>query len=465
MDTLTASTALSIVQLCISATMIGLYYAAPSERYTRLWAASGVLTSAGMTIIFLNISSKPGFMLTSGNSMLFAGCVVVWIGLRAFYEQKITFWAYSPIPIFSGLYSLLVSTDADFSSRAALSSISLIFVFFLCMHSLLKIPENLGLSRRGYARGMAILGLVLLSSAHIFRIILIVYWNNPSESEKLMQFNAISVYLVALAGTVLFFPALLLLYFERIKHQLIFSLNSKQEALDIQNRFVEMFSHEYRTPLAVIRTNLAILKNRDEASGERLKGNLEKMQRAVQRLVEVAETALESGKIADVHMGIYFDRVQLSDFLTAVISESIDYWGISQVQIELHIYSSSILHCDVKLLKTALLNLIDNAIKYGPQKGAVDITARLEVGATVITVADRGPGIPEQELELVYRKYFRGSRTGSVAGSGVGLYLVRRIIGQHGGSITLTNRAGGGTLATIILPCPPKVNNDNGISN
>jgi signal transduction histidine kinase len=465
MDPITASIALSITQLCISATMIGVYYAAPSERYTRLWACSGVLTALGMTIIFLNQARAPGLMLILGNVMLIAGCAVVWVGLRAFYEQPISRWSYLPIALFTAAYTLLIAIGAEFAARAILSSASLIVIFILCVHAVWSGPNTPALRNRGYARGMALTGLIILMSGHAARIVMLCYRPELSAAGHQSQVNAAVVYLVPLAGTVLFFPAVLLLYFERIRHQLLWSLEAKQEALDIQTRFVEMFSHEYRTPLAVIRTNLAILQSKDEAGGRRLAANLDKMQRAVLRLVEVAETALKSDQMADGQAGIHAQLVDLADFLPAVAAEAADYWGDRTARLACEAGTRATVRADVKLLKTALLNVIDNAIKYGPEQGTVDIALAVKDGTVAITVADRGPGIPEHELGLVHRKYFRGSRTASVAGSGVGLYLVWRIIGQHAGSVTLGNRSGGGAVATMILPLAVKENHDDGVGH
>jgi signal transduction histidine kinase len=75
-----------------------------------------------------------------------------------------------------------------------------------------------------------------------------------------------------------------------------------------------------------------------------------------------------------------------------------------------------------------------------------------------IQISDQGPGIPEHELDLVYGKYYRGSRTRLVSGSGMGLYLVLRIVSQHAGGVGLANRPEGGTVVTITLPLPAQEN-------
>lgn len=444
--------------------MIGVYFAAPIERYTRLWAMSGVMTALGMTLIFLNFSGPPGFMLIVGNVLLFAGCVVVWIGLRAFFGRKISRWGYSPIALFACSYFLLIEYNAEFTARAYLGSTSLIIIFLLCLQTLLVRPNDTGFNQHRYARKTAIAGLLILIAAHALRLVVLFCKPLPFSAAMAPQVNAAVVYMIPLAGTVLFFPALLLLYFERIKHQLLLSLESKQEALEIQTRFVEMFSHEYRTPLAVIRTNLDILHSKDQAHGQHFGANLEKMHRAVLRLVEVADTAMISDQHGDNNIGALFELILMPDFLAGIIDEARDFWSERAPQFRLECSAPAIVHGDRNLLKTAFLNVLDNAIKYGPDQGIVRVLLSVDGGALLITVEDDGPGIPEHELDLVFGKYFRGSRTGFIAGSGIGLYLVLRIIAQHAGSVFLSNRPEGGTSVTITLPLPIKegLNGGNG---
>ena len=465
MDHQTASIALSVTQLCISATMIGVYFAAPTERYTRLWAMSGVLTAVGMTIIILNAFRPPGLFLMVGNVALFAGCIVVWVGLRAFFGKKIGRWAYFLVALFACAYFFLIENKAEFSARACLSSASLILVFVLCLQTLLARHPETASGKLGYAREMAIVGLVMLITAHGLRIAVLLYQPAGLSSAVMSQMNIVVVYLVPLAGTLLFFPALLLLYFERIKHQLLLSLESKQEALENQTRFVEMFSHEYRTPLAVIRTNLDILQNKERSGVQHFGSNLEKMQRAVLRLVEVAETALQRDQNSDGKADIVSEAIFMPDFLRSVIEEASDFWRERAPRLEFQYTKPIVFHGDRKLLKTAFLNVLDNAIKYGPKQGMVSVRLRKNDGVLLLTVDDNGSGIPEHELSLVYGKYFRGSRTGFVAGSGIGLYLVQRIIAQHAGSVLLVNRPEGGTSATITLPLPVEEAQSSAIKN
>eukprot|EP01030_Chromulinospumella_sphaerica_P011009 gene11009-10813_t len=233
-------------------------------------------------------------MLVIGNVLLYTGCLQVWAGLREFFGHRTGHSAVGLGLAFALVYILMIALEATLSTRLLVSSASLILVFALCLHTLLACARDHSSARHAYARRMAITGLCLLLTGHGGRILLLLTQQGETAQAAVSQFNALLVYLIPLAGTVLFFPALLLLNFERIKDQLLLSLDARQDALETQTRFVEMFSHEYRTPLAIIRTNLDILHTKLQTGSPSTAQNLEKMQRAVGRLVEVAETAVRS---------------------------------------------------------------------------------------------------------------------------------------------------------------------------
>ena len=102
-------------------------------------------------------------------------------------------------------------------------------------------------------------------------------------------------------------------------------------------------------------------------------------------------------------------------------------------------------------LNRALRNLIDNAVRYG---GAAEVSLTQEPGFAVITVADKGPGLPEDQLEAVFEPFVRleASRSRDTGGVGLGLAIARTIIQAHGGTIQLRNRTGGGLNAIVRLP-------------
>jgi signal transduction histidine kinase len=106
---------------------------------------------------------------------------------------------------------------------------------------------------------------------------------------------------------------------------------------------------------------------------------------------------------------------------------------------------------DDLLLKTAILNLLENACKYSPPDTPIEVALDGKDEKAVIRIRDHGQGIPESQLEKVFDKYYRGAGSSGSSGAGVGLHLVRRIIEQHRGSVSLAGEESG-TTATVILP-------------
>lgn len=114
---------------------------------------------------------------------------------------------------------------------------------------------------------------------------------------------------------------------------------------------------------------------------------------------------------------------------------------------------------DAVLVEQMLINLVENAIKYGGV-GPIEVCGRATGAGVEITVADRGPGVPPGSEGRVFEKFYRGAQAGAARGAGLGLAICRAVAMAHGGEITAGNREGGGAVFTVTLPItgtPPTV--------
>jgi len=234
--------------------------------------------------------------------------------------------------------------------------------------------------------------------------------------------------------------------------QLEIALKMEHEALENQVRLVEMLSHEYRTPLAIIRANLDILEMKDGAAGGALTTNFGKMKRAMSRLVEVMDVSLGRERLENAHLQLDRTEIPLVRFLRDLMEETRELWSERRLELDLKGCGECVVLGDHSLLKTALLNLIDNAIKYSAESEPVRVSLSTTADRALVRVQNRGAVIPEHDLSRVFEKYYRGTGSGNTRGAGLGLYLVRRIVEQFGGFVTLASGAQGDTLATIGLP-------------
>ena len=109
-----------------------------------------------------------------------------------------------------------------------------------------------------------------------------------------------------------------------------------------------------------------------------------------------------------------------------------------------------IIPCDPQRMRQVFLNILDNAAKHGGEGKRIETEMTFEDNEVVVRIRDFGPGIPEDEIPLVKKKFYKGSS--SVRGTGIGLAVCDEIVQMHGGTLTLENAEGGGTLVTVRLP-------------
>ena len=224
-----------------------------------------------------------------------------------------------------------------------------------------------------------------------------------------------------------------------------------EETLDRQVRFVSMVTHEYRTPLAIIRINLDLLSKKKHDPDRMLAFAVNKMQRAIARLTELLEVNLDKAKFAQDNFQLSLENVGVSGLVEEVIGQAKEFWPRSHLAFSTSLDADRIVSADRRLLKTALLNLLDNAIKYSPKGSAVEVKISRLGSEAVIDVSDQGFGIPLEQRERVFEKYYRIPGNDNILGSGVGLYLVARIVGEHHGSVAIQSN-GSGTTVIVRLP-------------
>lgn len=228
-----------------------------------------------------------------------------------------------------------------------------------------------------------------------------------------------------------------------------------KDALERQIRFVDMVSHEYRTPLAIIKVNLDTLRERDTDASARAE-SVGLMQRAVIRLVEVVEASFGISRLADSATGAtQYERIEIADFLAEIYDEVTALWRGVILNMPPETATLNFILADRSQLKTALFNLIDNAVKYGGKENHIDIGLESNDREICISVADFGPVLTGTELETLRLKFRRGSNAADQDGVGIGLYLVDRIVVQYGGRLELRPNLPKGMVSTLVIPACP----------
>lgn len=220
-----------------------------------------------------------------------------------------------------------------------------------------------------------------------------------------------------------------------------------------QLQFIDTVSHEYRTPVAVLRTNLDLLRMAQAKGAPPPVPVLKRIGGAISRLTEIIEISLKSDRIAGDPVTATTIAVDPRLLIEDAIQIARNVHPGRRVDFaQTGIAGDPVISADVALLKTALVNVLDNALKYSP--GDTGVRVELESAgdeALTIAVSDDGMGINDKDLPYVFDKYYRAGNTAGRAGAGIGLHLVKSIVDAHGGKISLASSAAG-TTCEIILP-------------
>lgn len=233
---------------------------------------------------------------------------------------------------------------------------------------------------------------------------------------------------------------------EKSEQEMRRALEVEVQARQEQHDFVAMVSHEFRTPLAIINTVAQQLSSNLDAPRDK---NL-------QRCVNIRESARRMTDMMDEFLS--FDRVG-GEFrlnrggcdLRQLIASLAGEWEPERLQVDCENMPVNFT-CDSALLRVALRNLIANAMRHSPEGVPVRLTAKGVGGGVEISVADKGAGIPTDEIPKLFQKYFRGRAAQTQPGAGLGLYLVEHIARLHGGSVRAESTPGQGSLFVLKLP-------------
>jgi two-component system OmpR family sensor kinase len=222
------------------------------------------------------------------------------------------------------------------------------------------------------------------------------------------------------------------------------------DAFDTQRRFAADAAHELRTPLTALTLQIQIAR-RAESPEERAVA-LDRLEQGVKRATRLVQQLLTMARL-DPDAARPTTAFDLAAVAAAVVDEKRPL--AEQQHLALALASAPATLCGQEdALRILLANLVDNALRYTPPGGSVDVRVAPDGDSVRLDVADSGPGIPEEERERVFDRFYRGRQAPS-GGSGLGLAIVRQVVTLHGGSITLGKSPSGGLLVSARFPANP----------
>jgi signal transduction histidine kinase len=234
-------------------------------------------------------------------------------------------------------------------------------------------------------------------------------------------------------------------------------LAQEQRLALLQRNFVSMASHEFRTPLTIIDGHAQrLIKTKDTLPPAEIGERAGKIRAAVLRLTHLIDNLLNSARLFDGGATLYFHPAEMD--MAALLREvcQLHREMVPGAEIAERLSGAAMpMIGDAKLLYQLFSNLLSNAVKYSPGGGAIEVEAEMRADEIVVAVADRGIGIPANDLERLFERYHRGGNVSGIVGTGVGLYLVKMVADLHRGRVEVTSAEGAGSRFTVHLPVTP----------
>ncbi|MFN7612042.1 MAG: ATP-binding protein [Alphaproteobacteria bacterium] len=239
---------------------------------------------------------------------------------------------------------------------------------------------------------------------------------------------------------------------QRDQRMLSKALADQRALNELQSDFIRLVSHEFRTPLGIISTSMQLLEHRipQEMKSQGMR-QFEKVREAVKRLTRLMDNVLLLNQMQDgkLHFQpIAFDFAQLFD---RVVAEFRRNMGEHRVCVEggslpEHFFG------DQYLMEVILINVLSNAFKYSPPDKPVNLTVVADAEKIVIRARDEGVGMSPSALSRVGEKFYRSEKVSHIEGTGLGVYLTRRLVEYHQGTLSFTSVENQGTTVDICFP-------------
>ncbi len=224
-----------------------------------------------------------------------------------------------------------------------------------------------------------------------------------------------------------------------------------RQAFHAQRNFISDAAHELRSPLTALRLQVQLLDRAEDESARQDARN--RLGAAVDRAIHLVEQLLALAR-SDPQPAPQLAPADLSAAAAAGVTDTHDLALARRVDLALDAEPNVVVRGDAEALRTLVRNLVDNAVRYTPASGSVQISCRANGEGAVLEVIDNGPGIPSADRDRVFDRFYRRAAAAET-GSGLGLAIVRAIAERHGARVSLNEAPGGGLHATVLFPKPP----------
>jgi signal transduction histidine kinase len=238
-----------------------------------------------------------------------------------------------------------------------------------------------------------------------------------------------------------------------VKQQLFENLRKEREINQVRNLFINMISHEMRTPLAVIQGAVDLIEHcNDKLSDNDRKNYTQSIKRAILRMTRTMDTVLILGKVQSNQLSFQPLKSDVVLFCKNIINEIESLNEGRKIVLQISKSFPRSVDIDTTLLYHIVSNLLNNAIKYSDPMTLVYLNLAFDEETLTIYVKDSGIGIPHKELKVIFKLFHRGSNTKGRKGMGIGMFIVKHCIALHNGSIEVESKEHEGTIFRVKLP-------------
>jgi len=229
------------------------------------------------------------------------------------------------------------------------------------------------------------------------------------------------------------------------------ALKKEKEVVEMKNRFVSIASHEFRSPLSSIEFETSLIKRIKGIDNKNLRKRLETIEKQTSHMSRLLDDVLAYGKSEAGKIQLFISDILLKEFLARIIEEVSHRPEKHRIKTDFR-NLPQIIGADEKLLRSILINLLTNAIKFSPGKEQVYLTVEGSGTEITITVRDEGMGIPKDELNKIFEPFLRGKGVEGIQGTGLGLSIVKKSIELLNGSVQVESELNKGTTFNVTIP-------------
>ena len=240
---------------------------------------------------------------------------------------------------------------------------------------------------------------------------------------------------------------------KKLEEDLVTALQKEREIGELKSRFVTMASHEFRTPLTMILSSIFLIENASPENYETEKlVHTSRIKRAVNNLTLILNEFLSLEKLEQNKVEILSSDVHIPEFIQDTLSEMAILKRDKQVLNYYHVGERNMARIDHQMFWSIITNLTSNSLKYSKSGDTIEITSEIRTDSIVLRVKDSGIGIPDDEQQFIFGRFFRARNAVNIEGTGLGLHIIQKYIHLLKGTITFESQLDVGTTFIVRLP-------------